>query len=125
MSLGHWSAVFIGGGLGSICRYAISLLVIKSDAASLPWATLIANVLSCVVMGLVIFYLDGRFELQLWQRLFLLVGFCGGFSTFSTFSLENHALLRAGQTGYLIANIAVSVVLCLGVFYVMSQLEKG
>ena len=121
MNLATIAAVFIGGGLGSLCRYGISLTIIRTASAQLPWATIVANVLSCLVMAIALGYFADRISEGSWQRLFLLVGFCGGFSTFSTFSIENFQLMRDGHTGFLLANVLLSVVLCMLVFWVLAK----
>lgn len=108
--------VFLGGGLGSMARYAISLAVLQVGPARFPWATLLANVLACVVMALFLLYAKRWDMSDEIYRLLVLVGFCGGFSTFSTFSLENHALLKAEQYGLLGLNVILSVGLCLGMY---------
>ncbi len=102
--------VFIGGGLGSLCRYGIAVGMSQFES-KLPAATLIANILACLVLGCI-----AGIALKNTQNTTLLllggVGFCGGFSTFSTFSLENFQLWESGQYNALIFNILLSVVLC-------------
>jgi len=110
-------AVFIGGGLGSLCRYAISLMVLRFSESRFPIATLSANVLSCIIMAAFLIYASTRIPEGAWIRLFILVGFCGGFSTFSTFSLENFQLIRLGEYTFLTLNILLSLILCISVFY--------
>jgi len=78
--------VFLGGGLGSICRYGISKLL-SGNHFDFPLATLLANIISCIILG----YLFGvtlKAGLTNQAKLLWMTGFCGGFSTFSTFSLE-------------------------------------
>lgn len=103
--------VFLGGGLGSICRFALAQLL-REHSAGLPWATFAANALSCILLG-VLLSLSLRNGLSLNTKFLLMTGFCGGFSTFSTFTAETYDLFLAGHTGYAFANIAGSLVICL------------
>lgn len=86
-----------GGFIGSVARYYVSKLNIISGVFSLPVGTLLVNVLGSFVLGVLV-GLAGRSPAltQEW-RLFLMVGLCGGFTTFSTFSGENLALMHSGQ----------------------------
>ena len=92
MPLSTWGLVFIGGGLGSMCRFALSVY----NQNIWAWGTLIANSLSCLILGFCA-YLIAQAALPKSFAYFVVVGFCGGFSTFSTFSNELFNLLRADQ----------------------------
>lgn len=102
--------VFIGGGLGSICRYGITRALMHSDY-HLPVATISANILACLVLGVIM----GLAQRNIGNETVILlgaIGFCGGFSTFSTFSLENVRLMESGAYGLALLNILVSVIIC-------------
>lgn len=112
-------AVFVGGGLGALVRWGLGIWLNGSGQASgLPKATLLANLLAVAAMGLVVFS-STKFALP--ARTFWLVGFCGGLSTFSTFSLENYQLLKMGQWEWALANVAVSVLGCLAVLWLLAR----
>jgi len=103
--------VFLGGGLGSLCRYGIARWL-SGYALTFPWATLVANVLACVVLGFLI-GLDLQNKASTPIRLLFMTGFCGGFSTFSTFTAETFQLFELGHTMQAFGNIVGSVLLCL------------
>ena len=107
--------LFIGMGsfTGGVLRYLISRYVQNFLTPSFPLGTFLVNVLGCFAIGL--FY--GLFErgnlMNPNLRMFLTVGFCGGFTTFSTFSADTVRLLRAGDYGPATAYIALSVAVCI------------
>lgn len=123
MKLINLVAIFVGGGLGSVARFLVSRLVISVGYKSnFPLATLLANLGACIVMALVLsFTLRDKSISESWS-LFWLVGVCGGFSTFSTFSYENWLLVKDGLYGVLALNILLSVVMCVGIFVVATRL---
>lgn len=106
--------VFLGGGLGSLARYGVTLAVKQFSHINFPIATLIANVLSCLIIGLAFLIFSSKLQDQM-LKMFLVVGFCGGFSTFSAFSFETMEIFRRGEYFLGIANVAVSFILCIGV----------
>jgi CrcB protein len=117
-----WLAVFLGGGLGSVTRFGVTRMIIAFGAKSaFPFATLITNLVATGLLAWLVLRMQHHFEGRDALKAFLTVGFCGGFSTFSTFSYENFLLLREGQTTIVAANIAISVVACVAVFYLIAR----
>ena len=106
--------VFLGGGAGSIFRFMISNYAHKLPmAGSFPIGTLLANVLGCFCIGI----FSSLFKENEYLKYLLVTGFCGGFTTFSTFSLETYNLIEKGNTGIALGYAILSVVLSvIGVF---------
>jgi CrcB protein len=107
--------VALGGAIGSVMRYACTLGAARWLGAAFPWGTLLVNVAGSFAIGLLaaLVAADGRPALGADARAFVLVGILGGFTTFSSFSLETLSLARGGALGAATANVALSVALCL------------
>ncbi len=105
--------VGLGGAFGAIFRYLLSLVPLKGD---FPFMTLITNILGAFVIGIVVGWF-GRGRMSPHMQLFLKTGVCGGFTTFSTFSLESLSLFEQGHVYMGMLYIVLSVVGCIiGVF---------
>lgn len=102
------SGSFVGGAL----RYLISLAM-KGVSKGFPWATLVVNIAGCLLIGLLWGWLSRTSQMESNLALFLTVGLCGGFTTFSTFSKEALTLLQGGNVwgfaGYVIASVVVGI----------------
>lgn len=108
-------AVGLGSGLGAIARYLCSLAAVAVLGAWFPWGTLIVNVLGSFIIGLYATLTEpgGRLAASPVTRQFVLVGFCGGFTTFSIFSLETLLLIEQGDRLLAAMNMLLSLVLWL------------
>lgn len=103
--------VFLGGGLGSVLRYAVqAALHNRVPGYGFPWATFIVNVVGCFLIGM-LYSLSERWNLSVETRVLFTAGFCGGFTTFSTFANDGVELLRNGNIGLMIVYLTLSLVL--------------
>jgi len=108
--------VAIGGALGSMARFWLANMMAIATGADFPWGTLLINVIGSFVISFfgVLTGTSTRFAVPYEARIFVTVGLCGGFTTFSSFSLQTVELARTGQTGRAALYVAGSLVLCIG-----------
>lgn len=103
-----------GSALGGVARYWLSGVVAMWIGETFPWGTIVINVVGSAVIGALAAFVDsGRVGLSTATQQFLMVGICGGFTTFSSFSLQTLRLLQDGDWLRAGANVVLSVVLCL------------
>jgi len=114
-------AIFLGGGLGSVTRYGMSKLINSGFQNINPVATLASNFISTALLGIILFYVSERMQLPGTLKAMILVGFCGGFSTFSTFSYETFELIRTGSYFYAFGNIFISFGLIVGMLFLLAK----
>ena len=107
-------AVAAGGALGSVARYLMGIGATRLFGLAFPWGTLIINILGSFLIGAFVELFALKWDLPQEGRVFLTVGICGGFTTFSTFSLDTWVLMERGEWWLATAYIAGSVVLSIG-----------
>ena len=106
-------SIAMGGAIGALLRFWVSTAVYGKLGRQFPWGTLSVNVLGSFMMGFLAILLMDRLSSSPEVRAFLLIGFLGAFTTFSTFSMETFNLIEQGETFSALLNIGVSVVACL------------
>lgn len=109
-------AVGAGGFLGSVFRYLISLIPV-SEATVFPIKTFIINIIGCILIGAIAVSVSKNVEMSPQMLLFLKVGLCGGFTTFSTFALETANLMKAGHMGAALLYVVLSVLVGVAVIF--------
>jgi CrcB protein len=114
--MGAWVAVAVGGAIGSVARFWLAGVMAELTGPRFPWGTLLINVLGSFVIGLVagMTLSPARVGMHPDVRIFLMTGFCGGFTTFSAFSLQTLELLQGGEVvpalGYAIGSVLLCIV---------------
>lgn len=122
MNLGALLWIALGGALGSVAR----ALVASALQARLPWATLLVNVAGSLILGWAMARLGGLEPAPAARvQAFVVVGFSGGFTTFSTFSWQTMEQMLRGQWGLAAANVALSVTLCLAAVWLGLRLGRA
>jgi fluoride exporter len=107
-------SVAAGGAIGSVARYLVGIWSGKMFGINFPWGTLIINVTGSFLIGLFVGLFATKWDLPQAARIFLIVGICGGYTTFSTFSLDSFYLMERGEAVAAGAYMIGSVVLSLG-----------
>ena len=102
--------IFIGGGLGSLARYGVGQVSAKYTALSFPLGTLISNTVACVLLAFLVYSFLPKNPTYTWIQPLLIIGFCGGFSTFSTFISETDQILKSGNMLLAFGNIILDIV---------------
>lgn len=116
--------VFVGGGLGSTLRYIIGKYL-NSTESGIPWGTFTANILGSFLIGLILGLATKNNTFSQSQTLLLATGFCGGFTTFSTFAYENHIFLKSGDfLSFALYTIASFIIGFLMVFFAMYLVKQ-
>ncbi len=107
--------ISLGSAIGGLLRYALGGWMGRVAGSAFPWGTLVINIAGCAFIGWFATFTgpEGRTVVTLRTRQFVMVGLCGGFTTFSAFSLDTLNLLRDGHPGRAAANVIASVVLCM------------
>jgi CrcB protein len=115
--------VAVGGALGAVSRYGVDSFVDRRSGIAFPLSTFVVNVVGCLAVGFIIAALVDRHRTPEWLRIGLVMGFCGGFTTFSTFAQETLDLVHGDD--WLVAAASVVGSVGLGVFAVAVGLRLG
>ena len=117
------AAVAIGGSLGSVARYLVAIGAARLVGTGFPWGTLVINIVGSFLIGVFAESFALTWNVSQTVRVFLTVGICGGFTTFSTFSLDAIVLMQRGElwpaAAYIAASVALSILALVGGLYLV------
>ncbi len=106
-------AVAAGGALGSVARFLVGVGSTKLFGLAFPWGTLLINIVGSFLIGAFVELFALKWDLPQEARVFLTVGICGGFTTFSAFSLDAYVLIERGEwwlaAGYVVGSVVLSI----------------
>ena len=117
-------AIAVGGAAGALSRYGLDNLIERHSESVFPWATFMINATGCLVVGFIIAALVDRQHAPYWLRAGLVVGFCGGYTTFSTFAQESLDLLEANRGGVALAYAGASVFVGVAAVWLGARLAR-
>lgn len=114
--------IFLAGGFGTLVRYGITQFS-YNYTEYFPLGTMLSNILACFVLGLFAYFFRDKIAQEFYW--IIAIGFCGGFSTFSTFSLETFQLVQQNQWFYAILNVIVNLTFCIAIIFWMYSLKQS
>ena len=123
--MGVYLAVALGGAAGATSRFGIDRAIERRSFAVFPWATFTINISGCLLIGVVVAALVDRHHAPAWLRAGLVVGFIGGYTTFSTFAQEGLDLMREGQCVVALLYAVGSVLIGLAAVYAGMAVGRG
>lgn len=113
----HILLVALGGAIGASCRHLVGMASLKSFGPGYPWGTFIVNIVGSAIIGALVELIARRFDASAELRLFAVTGFLGGFTTFSSFSLDAVNMIERGDMGGAVLYIGSSVVLSVAALF--------
>jgi len=119
-----WVHLTLGSIAGGFARYGLAGLVLRWTGADFPYGTLVVNLLGSLLIGFFNGLATEKFLLGPQERILLMTGFCGAFTTFSTLMLETGNLFRDSEIGLGLANLGISIVAGLGLFFLGEFLAR-
>lgn len=125
MNLQFITAVAIGGAIGSVSRYMVGIGTGRLFGLAFPWGTLLINIVGSFLIGTFVELFALKWDLPQIARVFLTVGICGGFTTFSTFSLDSYLMMDRGEIWSAFFYMAGSVVLSVAALFAGLQLVRA
>lgn len=108
--MGKWASLIVGSCLGGVARYTLSGIIYRIGGSNFPYGTLAVNLIGCFLIGFLNVLAEEKFLLSSNLRILLMIGFCGAFTTFSTFMLETSNLIKGGESLLAFVNLSFSVI---------------
>jgi fluoride exporter len=124
-SLVSYGCIALGAVVGASARYALSLLIARNFSTSFPYGTLLINITGSLIVGFFLVFSTERALLDPRWRLLIVIGFCGSYTTFSSYAFESFALMERGQWLLSGVNIVASNTLCLAAVLAGAAVARG